>query len=461
MFKIWEYKTQFHIKPELGIAVLLKTYSDPLTKAIVELHGADEGHVGKIEAIVKNTKSKDELKSEMRPLMIASMLFDSDKYVDLIKFFIKFGHDINETTSSTRTALFYACHMRNKKIIECLLRSGADPNIYGLRSPLKLLTMRSTCDPESVMLLINRGAKITYVPRYGNRPFKSPLYDLCRLGNTKLMEFVIDKYPNCIKDEYVFFETNSEDMVRLLLKHFFITNNSFLSSKNVERLVFRMIINLVDLYLVMDKYIPDHSFYPIHWYKDFNTNKLILDMMIKQNKDFNILNELGYRGAASFDHLILSGQNIETILSRSNYDPSINFRDTLDFILDALVDTDKIFEAIVKYINVDLLYSGGRSILMVIFDDVIVNNLLISRLLTKFPHLENTRDDEGQTIWSDKYLGSSCYDFKINCLIISDEIKDDNDSSSVEHPDYSDSDYDNTDTDTDTDDFEYGSVYHV
>ena len=107
----------------------------------------------------------------------------------LVEVLVKNGADINQLNSSGETPLVVACDWPN--IIEILLNANANPNI-GKMKPLHVYTLYNNLNEQILDLFLKNGADINCIDMYG----ETPLHYAYMQGNKKIIDLLLKKGAN-------------------------------------------------------------------------------------------------------------------------------------------------------------------------------------------------------------------------------------------------------------------------
>ncbi len=109
--------------------------------------------------------------------------------IEIVKFFIEKGIDINTANLWGTTPLHYACEWGRAEIIEVLIQSGADIDVKDKKgwTPLRRAVYRG--NKEMTELLLDRGAELNFE----ESEYNSILHEAADSGYEKLVSMILDK----------------------------------------------------------------------------------------------------------------------------------------------------------------------------------------------------------------------------------------------------------------------------
>jgi len=151
---------------------------------------AKQGDLVKVKALLEKNAELTNAKTENGETPLHSAA--SGGQLEVVKFLISQGADINLKQNSGATALHFACFGGHRDVVEWLIDNGADVNSKdnnGL-TPLRVAVFRS--NKEMIALLIEKGAALNAREENG----ATPLHEACIGGNKDVVELLIEKGAN-------------------------------------------------------------------------------------------------------------------------------------------------------------------------------------------------------------------------------------------------------------------------
>ena len=231
------------------------------------------------------------------PLILASFY----GYADVAQLLFEYGAKVNVTNDKGFTPLHRACYSGHLNIVEWLLNCGADINaqdqIKGYTPAFHAYIKNNFVIVE---FLINNNANIA-VP---NKNGYTPLHEICRLGDTDAIDFLINHGADVnAKDSkdgntplHIACSKGKLESVKLLIKQH---NADINSTNNYGRTPLQLAcskkgpLNLIEFLInhgaIID--LTDNDGYtPLHWacvygYLD------IVEVLLKHNADVNLINK--------------------------------------------------------------------------------------------------------------------------------------------------------------------------
>ena len=112
-----------------------------------------------------------------------------------VKVLISEGLDLNRTLHGGETLLLYTCRKQKTAMARLLLESGANPNIPNRHKEVPLLISVSEVfwSPEITQLLLEHGADLNYVGKYGASALRSAILHADTLAGTRLFDQLLER----------------------------------------------------------------------------------------------------------------------------------------------------------------------------------------------------------------------------------------------------------------------------
>ncbi|XP_051158715.1 ankyrin-1-like [Leptopilina boulardi] len=189
-----------------------------LKSAIFELENNNEFESLLICGYETRLKFHEQLKLDYTGIFFAILSGN----INLVKYLIKNGANINVTTKSGETPILLAIKNQFVDIVSYLLKSGA--NINSENSPL-LFHAISLNNYPIVELLLNKGHSIDYIGNYGNQDGYTVMHLAIKGNNINIVDALLKKnfdLDTCTEKDYLLhyaIDKNNEDIIIKLIEN--------------------------------------------------------------------------------------------------------------------------------------------------------------------------------------------------------------------------------------------------
>lgn len=150
-------------------------------------HACTAKDINLIKYLVKN--GVDINKQDMHG---RTVLHQSARNIEMVKCFIECDIDVNIQDSTGLTGLHYACSWWNAEIVELLIKNGADVNIT---DKYNRTCLHHACLGENLLIfkyLIDSGVDINHQDIYG----RTVLHQLCLSGTIDMIKYIVKSGAN-------------------------------------------------------------------------------------------------------------------------------------------------------------------------------------------------------------------------------------------------------------------------